>query len=153
MKILGKQAVRAIASIVVGVLATVIIGGMLGFPKNPAAFKARQEQLTKLVEANPVTTPAETEAIFNTPLEGEFPADPPDAIAIIQWHPLFLGIFSFIAFLIARVRLIELALVAFAAAALLAVTAGLVPAISLLVAATSYFLLTILFPGMRKVAA
>ncbi len=153
MKILANQLTKAVVSVAAAVLLTLLVGGMLGFPENPAAFKARQRQLTALIETNPVTTPAETDAIFNTPPEIPSSPAPPEAVAIIQWHAFILGIFSFLAFLIARVKLPELAMVTLLAVTLLALTVGPVPATFVLVAAICYVLLTLLFPGLYRVAA
>ena len=153
MNLQRAEIVRAAVALSVALTLTIFIGALLGFPANPAGSRANQERIMEFVAANPVTTPAENNALFTKLAAEPQPEPPPEAIAIIQWHWFLYAGLMVAALLAFRPGRVESAVVAAAAAVLMFAVAGDLPAIALAGASTAYLWVASLVPWLRRPSA
>ena len=148
-----SEMLRAAAALSVALVLTIVIGALLGFSTNPAAFRAHQDRIAEFHAENPVVASAELDAFYTQLAAEPRPENPPEVIAIIQWHWLLHAGLMFAALLAIQPGRTESAIVGSLAFVSMWAVAGVLPATALAVAFTAYLLIASLFPPLRRPAS
>jgi hypothetical protein len=148
-----SEVVRAAAALSVALVLTIVIGALLGFSTNPAAFRAHQDRITEFHAEHPVIALAELDAFYAQLAAEPQPETPPEVIAIIQWHWLLYAGLMFAGLLAIRPGRKESAFVGSLASVLTWAVAGVQPAIASVGAFTAYLLIASLVPVLRRPAS
>jgi hypothetical protein len=140
-----SHAFRALASLACAFAVTALVGHFLGYPAAPEALLEFQRRSAEFVAAHPEIPKSSYHVAMAHLTDEPLPPKPPEFIALLQWHWIALGVFTFGSLLVFRPRVRELAVIHLSAGAILLFAAGIKLFVAIAFATALYLLVLLAF--------